>query len=74
MNFNLYLITFIFSNNSINYVYFYDKKMCLFLNVSMHMHRLSASLSYTTKKFEFWDSWYLKNEKTFNELLIEHVS
>ena len=74
MNFNLYLITFIFSNNSINYIYFYDKKICLFLNASMHMHGLCASFFKTTKKFEFWDSLYLNNEKTSNELLIEHVS
>ena len=31
MNFNMHLITFIFSNNFINYVYFYDKKCVYFL-------------------------------------------
>ena len=45
----MYLIMFIFYNNLINYIHFYDKKMCLFLNAFMPMHGLQVSIYLKSK-------------------------
>ena len=42
----MWLIIF-FLNNLTNYLYFYDKKMCLILNASMRVHELHTSWSDT---------------------------
>ena len=34
---------YFFFNNLNNYIYFYNKKLCLILNASMHLHVLHAS-------------------------------
>ena len=43
----MWLIMFFFFNNLTNYLYFYDKKMCLILNASMRVHELHTSWSDT---------------------------
>ena len=43
----MWLIMVFFFNNLTNYLYFYDKKMCLILNAFMHVHELHTSWSDT---------------------------